>query len=268
MLKEYIYSRQQLTFQPTLLALAALLFLFFTISAKAEPILTTQWQEVATGIAYTHKINSKNNRLGYIHIFKINLQKNALELAFAQDDLFPAEMVKWLAKKNQALLAVNGGFFTSSWKPIGLRIQNGRMRSPLQPTRWWHVFYLKKNIPYITPEKDYHPDPDITLAVQGGPRLLMNGQIPHLKPGKAERTAIGITRHGEIILLATENWPFATADLARIFQAPESQGGLDCIQALNLDGGSSTQLYANIGKLQLDISSLALITDILYVTAR
>ncbi len=251
--------------------LKALIFVFYFLSIPtAMSENTTHWQEIAPGIAYTSKSNPAPNTFGMIHFFKINLRKNTLKLALAKDDVLPGETVKWLAEKNHALIAVNGGFFTPLWKPIGLRIQEGKIRSSLQPTSWWHVFYIKNNKPYMISEAEYQRKPvsDITMAVQGGPRLLIDGKITHLKAGFAERTALGITKNGEVIILATEHWPLETADLAKILQKPESEGGFDCVQALNLDGGESTQLYTNIGKIKLDVSSLALITDIVYVIQR
>lgn len=238
-----------------------LLFIFLSISYSA--IAGTHWKNLAPGIDYTSLANPAPHTFGYIHCFKINLQKNNLQLAFAKSGIFPAATVQWLAEGNHALLAVNGGFFTSTWNPIGLRIQNGHQHSSLQPTSWWPVFYLKNNKPHIVNEKNYHDDPQISFAVQGGPRLLRDGHIPNLKPGKAERTALGITVTGEVIILATEHWELSTEQLAHIIQEQ-----LDGVQAMNLDGGSSTQMYANIGKFQLDIKSFALITDIVYVTPR
>lgn len=240
-----------------------LIFLCFFMQFSAFGAMNIHWQTVAPGIEYAFVKNPDKNTFGYVHIFKINLQKNTLNLAFAKDDWFPAETVGRLAEKNRALLAVNGGFFTSEWHPIGLRIQNSQVRSPLHTTPWWHVFYLKNNEPHMVSENEYHLDAQITLAIQSGPRLLMNGQMMPLKPDKAERTAIGITKKGEIIILATEHWPLATPDLARFFKEK-----LDCTDALNLDGGSSTQLYAHMGDFKLTVESLALITDILYVRSK
>lgn len=243
----------------------SLIFVVFLVVSTAFSADATHWKKVAPGIDYTVKTNPSPKTLGFIHAFKINLEKNTLKLALAQDDLFPGETVKFLAERNHALLAVNGGFFTPLWKPIGLRILNGKVEIPLHTTPWWHIFYIKNNHPYIVSKKAYKQNPTMTFAVQGGPRLLSNGKIPHLKSGKDERTALGITRDGQVIILATDNWRIATTNLAQILQLPESQGGFDCIEALNLDGGTSTQLYANIDQLQLNVSSLALITDIVYV---
>jgi len=238
-----------------------LIVLHLTASAHAAVV----WHMVAPGIAYTELSDPDNSKLSHIHAFKINLQKNQLKLAFAKDSFFPGNTVKWLAQKHQALIAVNGGFFTPHWQLLGLRVQNGHQINPIQPTRWWGIFYLKRNTPYIVPPQSYVLTPSTTLALQGGPRLIINGNIPRLKPGKAERTAIGITRDNQIIILATENWAISTASLAAIMKKSESSNGLNCIQALNLDGGSSTQLYASIGDLNLNIGSFSLITDILYV---
>ena len=226
----------------------------------ADSAMAVSWKNLAPGIDYTSIPNTKPQSFGYIHCFKINLEKNTLESALAKDDLFPAETVKWLAKSNHALIAVNGGFFTSSWEPIGLRIQHGDKRSSIQRTSWWPIFYIKNNTPYIVNEKDYTTDSAISFAVQAGPRLLQNGHIPNLKAGKAERTALGITSQNEVIIVATEQWKLSTTQLAHLLKEK-----LNCIDAMNLDGGSSTQLYAQIGDFQLDIGSFALITDIVYV---
>ncbi len=239
-------------------------FLFICLATcVSEVSAATHWQTLAPGIDYTNIVNNQDPTFGFLHCFKINLKKNNLQLALAKDDIFPGETVKWLAKRNRALLAVNGGFFTSAWAPIGLRIQNFNQRSSLQPTSWWPIFYIKNNIPSIIDEKNYKKDTNIFFAVQGGPRLLRNGVIPPLKAGKAERTALGITADNEVIIVATEHWALSTEQLAHIFKEQ-----LACAEAMNLDGGSSTQLYAHINDFQLDIGSIALITDIVYVTPK
>lgn len=247
------------------------LFLLFicvpTHADVASHCQITSWHRLAAGLSYKNVDCSNHSPSANksIHIFKINLQKNTLNIAFAKKNGFlPASTVQWLAEEHHALLAVNGGFFTPFWTLLGLRIQNGKIRNPLKKITWWPIFYLENNRPFIVSEKEYHPNSAITLAVQSGPRLINHGKIPSLKPGTDERTAIGITREGEIILLATEHYPLKTTDLAHFLK-----DHLDCLDAMNLDGGSSTQLYANIPQakhpFQLHISSFALITDTLYV---
>lgn len=88
-------------------------------------------------------------------------------------------------------------------------------------------------------------------AIGGGPLLIKNGQIaldgasenfsPAFVRGLAARSAIAQTRDGKILLVAAQN----TADssgptLAQFTQMLQQIGA---VNALNLDGGSSTTLY-------------------------
>ncbi len=228
----------------------------------------TVWQPLAPGIEYTDIIPSSNNPWGHLHAFRIDLNHYQLDLAFAKDQQDDSSSVQQLALKNHAILAVNGGFFTPEHQPIGLRIQDGKVRSHLKATHWWGIFYIKKNKPYITAQSAYATDPHITFAVQGGPRLVADGKIPPLKEGDAERTAIGFTHDHKIILLATDNAPMSTTELATIMLNNSKENGLDCYNALNLDGGHSTQLYAQLDHFILNIPGLSSITDAVLVLAK
>ncbi len=87
--------------------------------------------------------------------------------------------------------------------------------------------------------------------IGGGPLLVKNGQIvvdgageqfsPAFVSGRASRSAIGQTSNGKILLVAAQN----TADsrgptLGQFAQILQQIGA---VQALNLDGGSSTTLF-------------------------
>jgi hypothetical protein len=49
---------------------------------------------------------------------------------------------------------------------------------------------------------------------------------------------------------------------------PEIEGGLECTDALNLDGGSSTQLYANVRLFKINVPGINAITDAILVVPR
>jgi uncharacterized protein YigE (DUF2233 family) len=105
--------------------------------------------------------------------------------------------------------------------------------------------------------------------VQSGPRLLVDGQIPkQLRPGVANRSALGIRRNGQVVILATQNISLSTLELAQIMQRSEPENGLACWQALNLDGGSSTQLYAKVNDFMLSIPSFMPVADVVVVMPR
>jgi hypothetical protein len=91
---------------------------------------------------------------------------------------------------------------------------------------------------------------DHRLIVQGIPRLLVEGKVPPLKPQIAERTAV--CAGGNIVVLVVSTKVEATA-FAHFLADPPDQGGLGCRDALNLDGGPSTQLVVKLPGLALSL---------------
>lgn len=232
--------------------------ILFITPVHAAP---TKWQTLAPGLEYTRINSLPGLPNGNLHAFRIDLQHYRLALAFSQDYGNNTNTVAGLVRAHHAIAGVNGGFFSTELKPIGLRISEGKQRTPLKNTSWWGVFFIKNKQAYIVAQNVYKSDDNIKFAVQSGPRLLINGIIPNLKPGTADRTALGITKNGRVILLASENLPITTLQLAQIMQSSTAEGGLDCVNAINLDGGSSTQLYAKINQFILDVPGYSSITD-------
>jgi len=256
-------SKPLLTNNPNNLCwLLGLLLLIFAPLCQGEP---TQWQQVAPGLDYA-VLTPKN--FGKLYAFRISPKQYRLDLVLAKDHQQDSSFVKQLATLNNGIIAVNGGFFTPNHEPLGLRIKDGKVRSPLKPISWWGVFYIRNNKPHIVAMKNYRGNKHITFAVQAGPRLLINGHVPKLKEGAHNRSALCITKNKQIILLATQDLSLSTTDLADIIKQPESAGGLGCYNALNLDGGHSTQLYAKVGSLNLNVPNFSSVTDAVVVLPR
>ena len=160
--------------------------------------------------------------------------------------------VRELARKAQALAAVNGGFFQPDYRPLGLIISDGKEVNPLRNADWG-IFLVQGNLPRIIHTKEYLPNGNISQALQVGPRLVVNGRELQMKKQVARRSALGITRKDKLILLNTDDTDVYAQDLARAFTLPESEGGLECRDALTLDGGPSAQMYADFKSLKIDI---------------
>lgn len=231
------------------------------IAASTHP---TTWQSIAAGLEYAQLSDFPSFPNGYIHAFKINLAYYNLKIRFPQSEITLPELMQ----QEKAVLAINGGFFTSEFTPLGLRISQGQLLSPLRPITWWGVFYIIGKRAAIVSQKNYQPNKIVDFAIQAGPRLLDNQHIPKLKPDIDYRTALGVTRTGQIILLATENLMLSTGDLAAIMQRPATAGGLDCVEALNLDGGHSTQLYTHLQNLSLQVKSYTPVADSILVVPK
>ena len=238
-----------------------LLFLvLFTSSAYADT-----WQELAPGINYKDVGANILSPWSHIHVFRIDLKKNILDSvpakSFGQQHAAAAEFVQ----QSDALLAINGGFFDRTYQPLGLRVGQQKQYNPLKGISWWGVFYIKNQKPYLSSARQYKSNQRIHFAVQSGPRLIVNGKVTRsLKDGLAERSALCVTKSGQVIILVTHSSPMTTTALAELMQAPP----LSCQQALNLDGGGSSQVFANIGDFKLDEPGFSNVSDAIVVKER
>ena len=160
--------------------------------------------------------------------------------------------VKAMARKSQALGAINGGFFLPDYRPLGLLITDGRETSPLRKADWG-IFMVQDQVPKILHTKDFSPDKNISQALQVGPRLVVAGRELTMKKQIARRSAVGITYKNQVVLVNTENTDAYIQDLARIFWLSEDEGGLGCRDAMSLDGGPSAQMFVEYKSIKIDI---------------
>jgi uncharacterized protein YigE (DUF2233 family) len=140
-------------------------------------------------------------------------------------------------KQTRARVVVNGGYFDGQGKPMGLR--SGKNTGAFKLRRAdWGVFWVKNGVAHLSHTRDFdasvHPDE----AIQCGPRLVVDGAPTDLKPQWARRTGVGIDRRGRVVLAVSEG-ELSLDEWAKVWASP---AGLDCVQALNMDGGPSTQL--------------------------
>tara|TARA_Y100000588_G_C14223030_1_gene911896 strand:+ start:304 stop:1116 length:813 start_codon:yes stop_codon:yes gene_type:complete len=219
------------------------------------------WRDVSPGIQYQDLGASLFNPWSHIHVFKINLKNNKLDLVLASQLSKHHASVEEFAQYSHALITLNGGFFDRQFNPLGLRVSQHHQVNPVKRISWWGIFYIQNNKPFITTHKGYHKSSTINFALQSGPRLIINGKIPTLKPGIAERSALGITPNNEVIVLVTDNCPMSTTQLAELMKSQP----LSCDNALNLDGGSSTQLKANTKTFELSVHGFSRVSDAIIV---
>ena len=236
-----------------------LIFLCLSPMASAR-----HWQTLAPGLNYLDVGLTPLTPWSHVHVFRIDLKKYELNVVMASALSRPHATADEFALHSHALLTINGGFFDHNYHPLGLRISHQRQYSPLKHISWWGIFSIKDGIPHISSLKKYNTDNQVDFAVQSGPRLLVHGHIPSLKPGLAERTALGISPQGEVIIVVTNNAPMTTRALAELMQSPP----LYCKDAINLDGGSSTQLYAHIGSFKMNVFGFSNVSDAIAVIPR
>ncbi len=202
-----------------------------------------EWKDIAEGLQYK-KVNVSSP--GFIHFFKIDPAKLKLKIITAKEFGMINIDAKTMAQKSGSLLAVNGSFFTPEYASLGLIVKDGRELSRIKWTNWWHIFQIISGKPQVITKQDYRFTPEIEMAIEAGPRILVDSNVPQgLKQSTAERTAIGILEDGGIILAITESLPITLPEFAVHLQSA------GCKDALNLDGGSSTQVYAKTKGFEL-----------------
>ncbi|MGL5743496.1 MAG: phosphodiester glycosidase family protein [Legionella sp.] len=240
-----------------------LFFIIFFLSVCAPLCAYSEgyWQKVHNGIEYQDLAGGILAPWTHIYVFRIDLQKNRIALVNAKKLGLKNASADQFAEHSKALLSINGGFFDHEFNPLGLRINNKNQQNPLKRISWWGIFYTKNNKASISSLKHFTQDGDIDLAIQSGPRLLIQRKIPSLKPGEADRTALGITEDGKIIILVSTNAAMSTNKLAHLLRSPP----LSCVDAINLDGGSSSQLYAHIGSFLLNVHGYSNVSDAIIV---
>lgn len=238
--------------------------LFFSYWLLSTLAYASTWQSLAPGIEYLDLRYRSLSQWSHIHIFRIDLQTTKLSLILAKNLPQNYASAQEFRQYGHGLLAINGGFFNPDKTPLGLRINNEQILNPLRRISWWGVFLITKQHAMITSPYDFHYKKNIEFAIQSGPRLLVGGQIPHLRPGYANRSALGIDAQGKVLIVVTENMPISTTSLAQVLKDPP----LRCVDALNLDGGSSSQLYAKINAFNLDVHGFSQVSDAVLVKPR
>lgn len=231
------------------------LFIFPFASAEAYT-----WNTVTKGIEYTYTDN--------IHAFKIDPKLFQFSVFTAKDLKETDSTIAMLAKKSGAILAVNGGFFSPSLKSLGLLMREGAVLNPIHKTKWWAVFFMNGHKPNIVLPDTFTMQSGVEMALQAGPRLVVNGKIPKLKEAVARRSGIGIRKDGDIVIAVTDETPKTLEEFAGMFQRPEEKEGFNCPNALNLDGGRSSQLYFDDNGFKLDVPGISRITNAITVFPR
>lgn len=219
------------------------------------------WTKLADGFFYRSvSIAVDESGSSVIHALKIDPKKFHIDVVTADNEAI-GSTVEEMAKRENALVVINGGFFTPDHKSIGLIVKSGRRISKLHRTSWWSVFEILGNAVHIVTPAEFRMDDNVKMALQAGPRLVVAGNYPKLKEGVAARSGVGTDSEGFVIMAVTSGPGITLKEFAHRFGAPLSQGGFACRDAMALDGGGSAQLYAKVKKFRLSLSNVSKITN-------
>ncbi len=203
------------------------------------------WQKVSEGYSFgRYRLNPQNELLSAeVLLLKFSLEQFSLSLSYGNEKgtLLDAKRV---GASEKAVAAINAHFFDTKHHPLGVLIQNGKKLTKVHRggRLLTGVFYLKSGEPHIKSRNTFSSE-DVSLAIQAGPRMISQGRkIPFTDGSKSSRrSGIAVTRSKEVILYATP-LRFPGASFTQI-QSMLSDPVLEVSDALNFDGGSSSQLF-------------------------
>lgn len=229
---------------------ALLLLALTTPGSPAAP----DWEPVARGLGYRAIEHRPHPMASPVLVHAFRFTPEALELR-----VLPAGAtgghVHTLAREAGALLAVNGGFFLEDFTPLGLLVSGGRELNALRRADWG-VFSVAGGRADIVHRREWRRPAGLEFAIEAGPRLVVAGRVLSLKPQRARRTALCLRAPDDVVVVVTAG-QLDTTEFAELLARAESAGGLGCRDALNLDGGSSTQLWFEHGGRRIEVPAVA-----------
>jgi hypothetical protein len=183
------------------------------------------------------------------HAFNVDLEAAELRVITAGGPASRRPVAEIVASY-PAVVAVNASFFDVDGRTMGLTIDEGRVIVG-STRRSWGALVVADRTARIALGAEIADDRTHRLVVQGIPRLVVAGKVQSLKPQIAERTAVCARGNVVVLVVATR---VETTPFARFLADPPEQGGLGCRDALNLDGGPSTQMVVKLPALTLSVS--------------
>jgi uncharacterized protein YigE (DUF2233 family) len=204
------------------------------------------WEKLEPGVeharAYAQEDAERGGRSVLFELYRFDLASFRPEVIVSKERPFARLGAGDVLRDTPGAVAVvNGGFFDEKGAPLGLRIARGKTVVPLRPRVDWGVLAIAGGRASIVHSRQFVPAPEIEAAIQVGPRIVVDGVVPRLKPQVARRTAVALPKDGTSMTLVVAPQAVDAAALgARLAE-------LGYHAALMLDGGPSTQLAVSAG---------------------
>jgi exopolysaccharide biosynthesis protein len=147
-------------------------------------------------------------------------------------------------KREKFVCGVNGGYFDTEFKPIGLRVTDGTTFSPLRRARLITGILLQSDRGIdVVRVSEFSRTKKIVAAIQSGPFLVEgNKRIRGLNDSQlARRTFAGIATNDRVLLGFCSDVSLAV--LANILATAPIVPDSKIRRAMNLDGGSSSAFW-------------------------
>jgi exopolysaccharide biosynthesis protein len=221
----------------------ALFFLAAAATAHAEWTITSAESEAGSaGVVHRHVL-LENAADGGHATFELAIF-SAKSCTLRVLDNPEGERLASIMKREKYVCGVNGGYFDEEFKPIGLRIVNSQMLTPLKRARLiTGVLFASPRGVQIVRAREFSQRQKIEAAIQCGPFLVDRSQrVAGLNNSQHARRTFAATGANERVLLGVCS-EISLADVATVLATAAIAADLKIQRALNLDGGSSSAFW-------------------------
>jgi hypothetical protein len=246
-----------------------LLLIALAASAQADwKILSVESELARSGIEHRHVVlqQAEVDQRVAVDVAVFSVQSTGLRVIDNPD----GQSLGTVMKREKCVCGVNGGYFDTEFKPIGLRVDEAASFSLLRRARLITgiLFESNRRIDVIR-VSEFSTTKKIVAAIQAGPFLVEGSKPIHgLNDSQhARRTFAAIAANDRGVLGVCSN--VSLAELANILATVPVVGNCKIRRAMNLDGGSSSAFwFARENGSVFSISGQKPVRDFVGVVAR
>jgi phosphodiester glycosidase len=211
-------------------------------SAQAEwKILSTESEPGRGGIEHQHVVVEEGaGRRATVDLAVFSAKSTALRVIDNPD----GQSLAAVMKREKYVCGVNGGYFDTEFKPIGLRVADGTTFSPLRRARLITGILLQSDRGIdVARVGEFSRSKKIVSAIQSGPFLIEgNKRIRGLNDSQlARRTFAGLATNDRAFLGFCSD--VSLGQMADILATVPILSDSKIRRAMNLDGGSSSAFW-------------------------
>ncbi len=147
-----------------------------------------------------------------------------------------------------AVAAINGGYFDAAGQPLGLLISGGKtVAGRLAQASGRGLFGVRDGTPFVAEAAGLDLT-GVTEALQTTPLLVRDGveEQGFDEPWRVDRrAAVCVDDRGRVLFAVSDTIlnGLSFSEMAHLMARETDRGGLGCEQGMNLDGGTSAQLW-------------------------
>jgi len=238
-----------------------------TTGSRVTPTLSVtdlgSWRTVHKGVEF-RKIMFERSEPNYtfeLKLVRFDAHEISAQVLDAGKYQLKGASAKMFLEKSGALATINANYFDENGRPLAYLKNSAREinRTVSKNALYTGVFGVRDGLPFVIHRDQFQPA-QTREALQSGPLLLLSGAPVDIMPGLgryARRAVVGTDKTGRVIIGATDAvmGGLSFAELQELFSNPKWR--IETPDLLNLDGGSSAQMYLRVGKFEDSVPGLS-----------